>query len=198
MKTVDIAGVILAGGHGSRLGGEDKGLVEVAERPMIDYVVDRFAPQVNQLFINANRNIDRYRELGYPVICDTVEDFAGPLAGIAVVLNRCGSPYLAISPCDSPFLPTDLVARLAKPLSNSHATVSVAVGGGRPQPVFAIISAQLQHSLNDYLAGGGRKIMSWYRQQDLVEVDFGSDTSPFANINAPDELAAAALRLTNP
>ncbi len=195
MKATDITGVILAGGHGSRLGGEDKGLVEVAERPMIAYVVDRFAPQVNSLFINANRNINTYQELGYPVIRDTVEDFAGPLAGIAAALERCDSPYLAISPCDSPFLPTNLVARLAEGLADSQAMVSVAIGGGRPQPVFAMISVQLRRSLNDYLVDGGRKIMGWYRQQDLVEVDFGPDGSPFANINSPDELAAAALRL---
>ena len=197
MKIVDIAGVILAGGHGSRLGGEDKGLVEVGERPMIAYVVDRFAPQVNHLFINANRNIGRYSELGYPVVSDRVQDFAGPLAGIAAVLDRCTSPFLAISPCDSPFLPMDLVARLLEPLLDSDATVSVAIGGGRPQPVFAIISAHLKQSLNEYMAGGDRKIMGWYRQQDLVEVDFGADASPFANINSPDELAAAAERIAN-
>lgn len=198
MNSVDISGVILAGGHGSRLGGDDKGLVEVADRPMIDYVIQRFAPQVSTLFINANRNITRYREMGFPVVSDTVEDFAGPLAGIATVLNLCKTPYLATSPCDSPFLPTDLVARLARSLEDAEATVSLAIGGGRPQPVFAIISTQLKHSLNDYLANGGRKIMSWYRQQEYVEVDFGSDGSPFANINSPDDLAQAVQRLATP
>ncbi len=196
MKTVDITGVILTGGRGSRLGGKDKGLVEVAERPLIQHVIDRFKPQVNDLFINANRNISRYRALGYPVIPDVIEGFAGPLAGIAAVLESCNSPYMAICPCDSPFLPLDLVAKLASPVVHSEATVSVVIGGGRPQPVFALISRQLQDSLKDYLASGGRKIMSWYRQQKLVEVDFGRDALPFVNINSPDELADAALGLS--
>jgi molybdopterin-guanine dinucleotide biosynthesis protein A len=198
MKLADISGVILAGGHGSRLGGNDKGLVEVAQQDMIDYVIQRFAPQVGPLYINANRNIDRYRAKGYPIINDTVEGFAGPLAGIAAVLDQCDTPYLATSACDSPFLPEDLVARLVTPLVEADATVSVALGGGRPQPVFAIISTQLRHSLNEYLANGERKIMSWFRQQDLVEVDFGADSSPFANINSPDDLLAATNRLTKP
>ncbi|HCU90008.1 MAG TPA: molybdenum cofactor guanylyltransferase MobA [Gammaproteobacteria bacterium] len=196
MKTVDITGVILTGGRGSRLGGRDKGLVEVADRPLIKHVIERFRPQVNDLFINANRNISRYRTLGYPVISDVIEGFAGPLAGIAVALEHCNSPYMAICPCDSPFLPLDLVAKLASPVMHSETTVSVVIGDGRPQPVFALIPRKLQDSLKDYLASGGRKIMSWYRQQKLVEVDFGPDPLPFANINSAEELAHAALGLS--
>jgi len=162
---------------------------------MISHVIERFAPQVNTLFINANRNLSRYRELGYPVIKDRDADFAGPLAGIAAALNCCETPYLAIAPCDSPFLPKDLVERLATDLVDSTATISVAIAGGRPQPVFALISTQLQQSLNDYLADGGRKIMTWYRQQAVIEVDFGSDESQFTNINSPEDLAEAAQRL---
>lgn len=195
MYSTDISGVILAGGHGSRLGGEDKGLVDVNSRPMISYCIERFAPQVSTLVINANRNLTTYRELGFPVITDQVTDFAGPLAGIAAALSSCKTSYLAIAPCDSPFLPTDLVARLASPLQASQAEVSVAINGGRPQPVFAVIATRLYESLYDYLTNGERKIMTWYRQQTIVEVDFGPDDSPFANINSPDELAVAAKQL---
>ncbi|MFP6681566.1 MAG: molybdenum cofactor guanylyltransferase, partial [Gammaproteobacteria bacterium] len=136
-----------------------------------------------------------YRELGFPVITDQVTDFAGPLAGIAAALSSCKTSYLAIAPCDSPFLPTDLVARLASPLQASQAEVSVAINGGRPQPVFAVIATRLYESLYDYLTNGERKIMTWYRQQTIVEVDFGPDDSPFANINSPDDLAVAAKQL---
>ncbi len=196
MYSSDISGVILAGGHGSRLGGEDKGLVDVANRPMISYGIQRFAPQVATLFINANRSLSAYREFGFPVITDEVADFSGPLAGIAAALVYCKTSYLATAPCDSPFFPTDLVERLAGPLQDAQASVSVAVSGGRPQPVFAVISTHLHESLNDYLTTGGRKIMTWYRQQKIIEVDFGSDGSPFSNINSPDDLAAADQQLT--
>jgi molybdenum cofactor guanylyltransferase len=198
MHLGDISGVVLAGGRGSRLGGDDKGLVAVAERPMIGYVIDRFAPQVGTLLINANRNTMRYREFGYPVIEDTVAGFAGPLAGIASALKHCATKYLATVPCDSPFLPRDLVSRLAAALETTEATISVATSGTHRQPVFALISTRLQSSLIDYLSGGDRKIWTWFQQQDLVEVDFGPDESPFANINSRDDLAAAAARLRAP
>lgn len=191
----DIAGVILAGGRGSRLGGGDKGLVDVAGRPMISHVIDRFAPQVSTLSINANRNAARYLEFGYAVVADTLGNFAGPLAGIAAALQHCACTYLAIAPCDSPFLPSDLVVRLATALENAPTGISVAMSGTRLQPVFALISTTLLVSLTDYLAGGSRKISPWYRQQNMVEVDFGVDESPFANINSPDDLAAASAKL---
>ena len=195
MYSTNISGVILAGGHGSRLGGEDKGLIDVNGRPMISYCIERFAPQVSTLFINVNRNLTAYRELGFPVITDQIADFAGPLAGIAAALSSCKTSYLATAPCDSPFLPTDLVERLASPLQDSQAAVSVAINSGRPQPVFAVIATQLYESLYDYLTSGGRKIMTWYRQQAIVEVNFGSDDLPFANINSPDDLVAATKQL---
>lgn len=191
----DISGVILAGGRGSRLDGDDKGLVNIADRPMISYVIERFAPQVSSLFINANRNNSRYCEFGYPVVEDTVGDFAGPLAGIGAVLARCETDYLAAAPCDSPFLPKDLVLRLAEALDTARAEISVATSGGRPQPVFVLMSSKLGNSLTEYLASGGRKIFTWYRQQNWVAVDFGADDSPFANINSPQDLTAAAARL---
>jgi molybdopterin-guanine dinucleotide biosynthesis protein A len=195
MHRGDISGVILAGGRGSRLDGDDKGLVDVADRPMISYVIERFVPQVSSLFINANRNTARYREFGYPVVADTVDGFAGPLAGIAAVLALCKAEYLATAPCDSPFLPEDLVPRLAAALETANAEIGVATSGGRPQPVFALISSGLADSLSEYLSDGGRKILTWYRQRRLVAVDFGPDESPFANINAPGDLATAAGRL---
>lgn len=195
MHRDDISGVILAGGRGTRLGGEDKGLVHVADRPMIAYVLERFKPQVGPLFINANRNAARYREFGYPVIEDSAGDFAGPLAGIGAALERCETNYLATAPCDSPFLPEDFVARLAAGLASAKAEIAVAACGGHAEPVFALIATRLAASLSRYLAGGERKIMSWYRQQKLLEIDFGADNSPFTNVNSSADLAAASARL---
>jgi len=191
----DITGVVLAGGLGSRLDGNDKGLVAVANRPMISYVIERFAPQVNSLLISANRNASRYREFGYPVIEDALADYPGPLAGIAAALGRCETRFLATAPCDSPFLPTDLVSRLTAALDTSEADISVAFSGDRPQPVFSLISTQLLDSLTGYLINVGRKISLWYRQENFVELDFGADVSAFSNINSPTDLAAAEARL---
>ena len=191
MQVNDISGVILAGGLGSRLGGEDKGLVEVAGLSMVAHVLRRFRPQVGALVINANRNLARYREFGFPVITDSNSNFAGPLAGMSAALDQCSTRYLATSPCDAPFLPTDLVARLAEALEDSKADIAIALGAGRPQPAFTLMSTSIHTSLTKFLDDGGRKISYWYRQQAYVEVDFGIDSTPFANINLPEDLAAA-------
>ena len=194
MRSKIISGVVLAGGLGSRLGGEDKGLVEVGQVPMIKLVLERFAPQVNSIVINANRNLVRYGEFGYPVITDENNDFEGPLAGIAAALGWCSSPYLATVPCDTPFLPRDFVTRLFSALRDSEAQIAVAVGGDRPQPAFTVISITLKPALINFLAQGGRKISTWYRQQSYVEVNFGPDVAPFANVNTEDDLAVAVQR----
>ena len=189
-----ISGVVLAGGLGSRLGGEDKGLVEVGQQPMIKLVLERFAPQVHSIVINANRNLARYAEFGHPVITDENNDFEGPLAGIAAALGACSDPYLATVPCDTPFLPRDFVSVLFDAITGSDAQIAVAVGGDRPQPAFTVISVSLKPALTKFLADGGRKISTWYRQQPYVEVDFGPNAAPFANVNTADDLAVAVRR----
>lgn len=195
MSKFPITGVILAGGLGTRLNGDDKGLVEINARPMVSYVVERFAPQVDTLVINANRNLERYREFGFQVVPDAIQDYPGPLAGIAAALATAESERIACAPCDCPFLPTDFVGRLETALDAAGAEVSYAVSNGRPQPVFAVIKCSLYDSLTDYVGEGGRKIMSWYRSLDAVAVDFGDDAIGFANINTDAELAQAEQRL---
>jgi len=191
----DISGVILAGGRGSRVGGDDKGLIELAGKPMIMHVIERFQPQVSTLLINANRNTERYGEFGYRVIGDIVGDFPGPLAGIGAGLAAIETPFLAVAPCDSPFLPLDLVRRLGEALDQSSTDISVAVCAGQPQPVFILIARHLGRSVSAYLADGGRKITRWYRQESYVEVEFGADESPFANVNTVEDIAAAGTLL---
>ena len=194
----DICGVILAGGRGSRLGGQDKGLLPVGDRQMIERALERFVPQVDTVLVNANRNLDQYREFGYTVVEDRVADFPGPLAGIAAALAICDHTALAVVPCDSPFFPLDLVARLSTGLASADADISVARAGQRPQPVFMLVRRELFGSLERYLVDGGRKITAWYRSENHIEVDFGEDDSSFANINAADDVRDAMQRLRTP
>lgn len=195
MNNSDISGVILAGGRGSRIGGEDKGLIDLDGRPMIAHVIERFAPQVASLLINANRNTERYRAFGYPVVPDLVADFPGPLAGIGAALSRIETPLLAVTPCDAPLLSLDLVARLNHERESRNVDVAVARCNDRPQPVFILMRRALRSSLENYVVGGGSKITSWYRQEQHVEVDFGDDELPFANVNTSADIAAVTARL---
>ena len=190
-----LTGALLAGGRGQRMGGRDKGLVRVAGRFMIEHSILRFKPQVDRLVIVANRNLPTYRSLGYPVLNDELTGYAGPLAGIAAALADCTSSHLAVAPCDSPFMPVDLIDRLSRGLAQADGEISVACTAERMQPVFALISAGLAASLNDYLDAGGRKIDAWYAQHRLVRVDFSNEDDTFMNINTPQQQAAAEARL---
>ncbi len=185
----DITGLILAGGMGRRMGSVDKGLVEFRGKPMLAHVIERLGPQVNSLIINANRSLDQYGAFGYPVISDEVSGFAGPLAGLHAGLKHCATPFIVTAPCDSPFLPLDLVARLYDALQENIAELAVAKTGDQAQPVFALYSATLLPSLTQFLESGGRKIDAWYSAHRVAEVSF-SDESAFANINTIAELQA--------
>ncbi len=189
-----ITGLILAGGQGSRLGGRDKGLILLGDKSLSARAVARFAPQVDQLLLNANRNEAAYAALGHPVIGDLRHDFPGPLAGIAAGFARATHALLAIVPCDSPFLPTDLVARLYQALVEQNAEIAVARAGGELQPVFALLRTRLHHSLDAFMAGDDRRLAQWYRAQNLAVVDFDPE-SAFANLNHEADFVAAAQRL---
>jgi molybdopterin-guanine dinucleotide biosynthesis protein A len=188
----DITGVILAGGMGRRMGGVDKGLVLLDGKPMIAHVIARLAPQVGALVINANQNRDRYQALGYPVVADDVAGFAGPLAGLHAGMSRATTPFVVTSPCDSPFLPHDLVARLAAALGRERAQLAVAYTGAQPHPVFALVDRSVLPHLDAFLRGGGRKIDAWYATLAVAAVAFDDCEDAFRNINTRDELAAAA------
>ncbi|MSQ66682.1 MAG: molybdenum cofactor guanylyltransferase [Gammaproteobacteria bacterium] len=189
-----ITGLVLAGGQGSRLGGRDKGLILLGDESLGARVVKRFAPQVDQLLLNANRNEAAYAALGHPVIGDLRHDFPGPLAGIAAGFARATHALLAVVPCDSPFLPTDLVSRLQEALQREDAEIAVARAGGELQPVFALLRTRLHHSLSTFMAGENRRLAQWYRAQRLAVVDF-AHTSAFANLNLEADFVAAAQRL---
>ena len=191
IESSNVTGLILAGGRGSRMGGVDKGLQLFRGAPMALHAIMRLSPQVGPLIINANQNIGAYEGFGYPVWPDQLGGFEGPLAGLQTGLSHCDTDYLVTAPCDSPFLPTDLVARLAAALSADDAELAVAVteedGRRQTHPVFCLMQADVLPSLTAFLQEGERKIEKWYRSLRFVEVVF-DDATGFRNINTVDEL----------
>ena len=191
-----ITGLILAGGRGSRMGTVDKGLQLLRGEPMAAHVLRRLAPQVGTLAINANQNLDAYAAFGAPVWPDDLAGFEGPLAGLATGLRRSGTELLVTAPCDSPFLPNDLVARLHAALVAARADLALAEteeadrdGALRiqPQPVFALVRKSALAQLSAYLGGGGRRMDGWYGSIKVVRVRF-DDAAAFRNINTLREL----------
>ena len=192
----EITGVILAGGKGRRMGGEDKGLLELDGTPLVKRITELLQPQVGSLMINANRNLERYRVFGFSVIRDSLGDYFGPLAGIASALQVLETPYLLTVPCDSPLLPSDLAARLYHALHRADAEISIAHDGSRRQLVFALLRRELLPDLLTYLNNGGRKLGSWYGEHRLVEADFSDYTEAFLNLNTPKEWSRLEKRIT--
>ena len=187
-----ITGLILAGGAARRMGGGDKGLTELAGKPLIEYALARLAPQVDAIIINANRNVARYADYGHPVVTDQRQGFQGPLAGMASGLKAAETEFMVCAPCDSPLLPEDLVGRLFRQLREQDAELSVAHNGERLQPVFTLMRAALADSLLAFLDGGGRKIDQWFQRHQLAVADFSDQPAAFSNVNSPEELDAMA------
>ncbi|MEJ2692286.1 MAG: molybdenum cofactor guanylyltransferase MobA [Candidatus Thiodiazotropha sp.] len=182
-----ITGVILAGGRGRRMGGVDKGLIELNGRPLIEHVIDAISGQVRTLLINANRNLVQYQRFGYPVIADSISDFQGPLAGFLAAMETAQTPYIVTVPCDGPLLAGNLVSRLEAALERESAEIAVAHDGQRMQPVYALIPIELKQSLLAYLEGGDRKIDLWYARHRVAHADFSDLPASFININTEDE-----------
>ncbi|MGD8573131.1 MAG: molybdenum cofactor guanylyltransferase MobA [Gammaproteobacteria bacterium] len=184
-----ITGVILAGGKARRMNGQDKGLVELNGQAMVNYIAHSLQHQVASLCINANRNQNTYANItGLPVISDTIGDFAGPLAGMASAMAYNTLPYLVAVPCDSPLLDNNLVGRLYDAIATSNADIALAKCDDKLQPVFVLLKTALRPSLEAFLKSGGRKIIDWYYQHAVVEVDFSDAPLMFENVNAPDDL----------
>nr|WP_255407772.1 MULTISPECIES: molybdenum cofactor guanylyltransferase [unclassified Achromobacter] len=208
-----MAGLILAGGRGARMGEIDKGLVRLRGRPLVDHVAATLAPQVAHLLVSANRNADSYARYA-PVLADDPAHGAwqGPLAGIAAGLAGSPLPWVVTAPCDTPFLPQDLVARLAAALRADSVTdaavagcatdratagahggaprIAVAHAGGRRQSVCMLLPVDLLPALRAYLDAGERKVDRWQDAHGCIEVDCG-DAAAFMNLNTADELAQA-------
>ena len=195
LRSDNVTGLVLAGGRARRMAGRDKGLIELAGQPMVHWVVQRLVPQTASVLISANRNIDRYADLGFEVIRDVDSSFLGPLAGISVGLNRVATPWLVSVPCDSPLLVADLVARLSAAVAENDTGIAVAHDGNRLQPVFSLIHRDLAPDLVDFLHSGGRKIDLWLDRHGWARVDFSDHSDMFLNINTPEELVELEKRV---
>jgi molybdopterin-guanine dinucleotide biosynthesis protein A len=186
---VTITGLVLAGGQGRRMGGVDKGLQALRGKPMAQWAIERLAPQVDEILINCNQNLESYARFGHRLVPDEIGGFAGPLAGLHAGLRAAAHPLVVTVPCDSPFLPQDLVSRLREKLGANQ--LAVAKTGAQAHPVFSLVRRDLVDHLERFLRGGGRKIDAWYGALRTVEVLFDDEADAFRNINTLEELGKA-------
>lgn len=184
-----VTGLILCGGQGSRLGGVDKGLHPFEGRPLVEHVLERLAPQVDCIIISANRNLDKYRAYGHPVVTDELG--AGPLAGLHAGLAAATTDLVASTPCDSPLLPYSLVSRLLSCLRESNVDMAVATLGGRLQPVFSLQRRSVLASLAATLGRGELRATDWFH--DAAQVPFDDLAAALANLNSPDDFVRASV-----
>ncbi|KJG11719.1 molybdenum cofactor guanylyltransferase MobA [Photobacterium kishitanii] len=184
--------IILAGGQASRMGGNDKGLIELAGQPFIQHVIDTLAPQTSHISINANRNQDIYRQYG-DVFGDSIENYPGPLGGMHAALHHINNDWIGFVPCDCPQLPHDLVARMAT-ACQPDTDIAVAHNGEHIQPVVTLLHRRILPKLEAFLANGDRKIILLYRQCNMITVDFSDQADAFINLNTPEELSQFGVR----
>ncbi len=190
---MDTAAILLSGGRGSRLGGREKGLAPLAGRPLIEWVIERVASQVSELVISANQQADAYRALGWPVVADTLPDQPGPLAGILAAATVLQAEWLLVVPCDTPFLPPNLVSRLTAATGEG---VWLARATDAEQAHYAVmrLHRSLLPDMAEFLAGGQRSVQRWQARHPCGEARF-PDPEAFANLNTAEDFARAEARL---
>jgi len=181
-----VAAVILAGGQGRRMGGADKGLLEYRSRPLIEWVLAVLAPQVGEILISANRNLDTYAAYGRRVLTDTLPDFPGPLAGVLAALEAVNADWLLVAPCDTPHLPADLAPRLLEAARREKVPLAVAADEARVHHSCFIVRTDQRDHLAAYLARGERAVRHW--QAGLASTTVRFNAAAFANFNQPDDL----------
>lgn len=187
---MSITAIILAGGQGSRMGGADKGLQNWRNKCLIEHTLERIAPQVDQVLISCNRNIETYRQWDLPCIEDKQPDFAGPLGGIAACIDSVPTDFTLICPCDTPLLPLDLVMRLQQALIQNDAQIATANDGTRGHFIHALLESQFARTAGAELLDGSGALKHWYKKGRWVEVDFSDQVDAFWNINSLKELSA--------
>ena len=168
------------------MGGVDKGMQLLAGRPLVAHVLERFTPQVGSVLISANRHLDQYAAFGVPVLTDEENDFKGPLAGLLAGLKAVQTDWLICSPCDTPHLPLDLVARLAAARGTAQIVLPKSEDG-RLQPLFALMHRSTQTTLAEAIANGQRRVTDWMLSQSHCIVDLSGD---FSNVNSLADLQA--------
>ncbi len=197
-----ISCVILAGGRATRMNGVDKGLVTLNDQPLVAHVIGVVAPQVDEILINANREIAQYQAFGYPVFQDITADFIGPLAGFQVGLTHAKYDFVLTVPCDAPTLPENLVQRLLMALTQNTADIAVAKSAGNTHPVVSLCKKACLNSLTRYIESGERKVSVWQKSLKYVEVDFTDSGQAqkelFINLNTFEDVATLANKMHMP
>ncbi len=194
VKATDVGAVVLAGGLARRMGGQDKGLVMLAGKPMASYALQTLMPLVGQCVINANRNGDAYATLlpqGVAVIADSRSGHLGPLSGLSSAIDFLDTDYVLMCPCDSPFMQSGLITDLIAQCKFHDADIAAAHDGERLQPVFCVVHRRVKSALDAFLDSGERKIDRWFNAHELVAVEASQYGQSFRNINTEDELAIA-------
>ncbi|KFZ35954.1 molybdopterin-guanine dinucleotide biosynthesis protein A [Shewanella mangrovi] len=179
--------VILAGGMARRMGGEDKGLVDLLGKPMVAHVIERLTPQVQQLRINANRSQAQYASFGYEVFADQQAGYLGPLSGMSSAMATSTAELILTVPCDCPLIPLDLAERMLHALTAQNADLAVATDGEREQPVVLLLKRSLLPSMLTFLDSGRRRIDMWYADLQVARVSFADQPNAFVNVNTPEE-----------
>ena len=192
---MSISAIILSGGRATRMNGVDKGLVLLQQKPLIAHVIARLQPHVDEIFINANREIAQYKAFGLPILQDENADFIGPLAGFSLGLQHAKHEYVLTVPCDSPLLPLDLVERLLNGMAASRMDIAVASSDKNTHPVFCLMKKSVLPSLQAYIKSGERKVSAWQKSQQYIEVDFSDCSEAFTNLNTFEDLKALGLKL---
>lgn len=172
------------------MGGRDKGLQSFRRRALIEWALERLAPQVDELIISANRNLGDYERFGCRVVSDEAPAGRGPLAGVLAGFRAARHPWLLTAPCDAPYLPRDLAARLLRALDDRGAQCAVASIAGRMEPVFSLSSTALAAQLEAYLASGSHAVHAWQGSIGAIEVSFDDVAASFAPLNTLDALIA--------
>ncbi len=201
----DLPGVILAGGLSTRMGGGDKCLRELGGLPILDRVLARLRPQANPIAINANGDPDRFAAYGLPVLADSIDGFAGPLAGVLAGMDWAhgiGSEWIVTVAADTPFFPNDLATRLQDGANRARVPLTMAVSAdartGRMarHPTFGLWSVSLRDDLRRSLEEGVRKVIDWTGPHECERVMFPvGAVDPFFNVNTPDDMNTAKLLL---
>lgn len=189
-----ITAIVLAGGQGTRMGGQNKGLATYGDKPLAQHVLDVVAPQVSRVVISANRDLAHYEQFGWPVITDQHADSRGPLAGIAAALDGVTTDYVLIVPCDMPHLPRNLVARCASAMREEQSDLVLAHDGERVQYLVALMQRDVAASVRAFVEADGRAVKDWLATQSPAVAWFADQHAAFRNINTHDELNSIKVR----
>jgi molybdopterin-guanine dinucleotide biosynthesis protein A len=193
---MQVSAIILCGGLATRMGGVDKGLIQLQQKSLVEHVINRLTPQVDEILINANREIPQYQTFGLPVLADDIAGYIGPLAGFLLGLQQTKYSHLLTVPCDSPLIPLDLTQRLYENLMSQNAQIAVASSDGNAHPVFSLCKRDVLPSLQAYVQQGGRKVSAWQKSLRYIEVDFSDQSEAFVNLNTLEDLSTLETKLS--